>query len=151
MLQSFKSLTWNFDVSDVRLKCFLLTYTLDCNFLCQKYWNFVGNPVYFKVLCSLTYEKFSCRTTWNFHFTWRETFMLWALTGKFHVRQHLSFMLYNMKLLWQLRYLKVPCYLTQNFLQCIRWYFEIFCPLIVSLIWDSGVADYGFKCCTAFK
>jgi hypothetical protein len=47
--------------------------------------------------------------------------MFWALSEKFHVRQHKSFMLYNMKLLWQLRYLKVPCYLTQNFLQCIGY------------------------------
>jgi hypothetical protein len=63
-------------------------------------------------------KKFSCRTTWNFHFTWRETFMFWALTEKFHVRPHESFMSHNMKLLWQLRYLKVPCYLTQFFLLC---------------------------------
>jgi hypothetical protein len=74
MLQSFKSLTWNFDVSDVTHKCFLLTYTLDGNFLCQKYWNFVGNPVYFKVLCSLTWTffmsynmKLSFYMTWNFY------------------------------------------------------------------------------------
>jgi hypothetical protein len=41
--------------------------------------------------------------------------MFWAPTEKFHVRHHESFMLYNMKLLWQFRYLKVPCYLTQFF------------------------------------
>jgi hypothetical protein len=36
MLQSFKSLTRKFDVSDVTHKCFLLTYN-DGNFSCQKY------------------------------------------------------------------------------------------------------------------
>jgi hypothetical protein len=45
--------------------------------------------------------------------------MFWALTEMFHVRQHESFMLYNMKLLWQLRYLKIPYYLTQ-FFYCVR-------------------------------
>jgi hypothetical protein len=74
MLQNFKSLTWKFDISDVTHKCFLLTYIIDGNFSCQKYWNFVGNPVYFKVLCRLTWKifmsynmKLSFYMKWNFY------------------------------------------------------------------------------------
>jgi hypothetical protein len=66
--------TWKFDVSDDKHKCFLLTYILDGKLPCQKYWNFVGNPVYFKVFMYLTWKifmsynmKLSFYMTWNFY------------------------------------------------------------------------------------
>jgi hypothetical protein len=73
-------------------------------------------------------KKVSCHVTWNFHVAWHETFMLGELTKKFAVVQHENISSYTTWNFFGIPvYLKVFCYSTHNFLQCIwKWTLWVF-------------------------